>query len=305
MKVIIFGGTGMLGGAVAQELRSHGHTVITAGRSGCDVPIDFRHALQRDRFVPIVRGADIVINAVGLLIERGDERFDQVHVAAPKALFEVCAQEHVARVVQISALGAGRGTQGRYIASKEAAEAALAGAMQHASGDWAIVRPSLLMHAGSPATDLFMQLARLPVHGSPGLTRASEPMIAPMQCADAAQAICRICEHPKALRRVIELAGPQELRYGEFLAQLRASLGLRPAFTLRLPWWLMKLTAMVAERLPQKVLSADGMRLLRAGLTTPNNEALYWLRSMPKPAVAGIESAQSAIELIPNRQSSI
>ncbi len=305
MKVIIFGGAGMLGRAIATELRSHGHGVTTAGRSGCDVAVDFRYALHRDEFTPIIRGADIVINAVGILIERGDEKFDQVHVQAPQALFEACAKEHVARVVQISALGAGRGTKGRYIASKEAAEAALATAMQHASGDWAIVRPSLLMHEGNPATDLCMRLARLPVHGVPGLTRASEPVIAPMQCADAAQAICRICEHPKALRRAIELAGPQELRYGEFLAQLRASLGLRPAFNVRLPWALMKLTALLAERLPQKVLSADGVRILRAGLTTANNEALYWLRSMPKPAVAGIESAQSAIELGVNTEASV
>ena len=298
MKVIIFGGAGMLGRAIAQELRSHGHSVTTAGRSGCDVQVDFRYALHRDEFTPIVRGADIVINAVGILIERGDERFDQVHVAAPQALFEACAKEHVARVVQVSALGAGRNTKGRYIASKEAAESAVVQAMQHASGDWVIVRPSLLMQTGSPATDLFLRLARLPVHGVPGLTHVSEPVIAPMQCADATQAICRICEHPKALRRAIELAGPQELRYGEFLAQLRASLGLRPALTLRLPWWLMHLTARLAERLPQKVLSADGVRILRAGLTTAQNEALYWLRSMPKPAVAGIKQADIATEFI-------
>jgi uncharacterized protein YbjT (DUF2867 family) len=298
MKVIIFGGAGMLGRAIAQELRSHGHSVTSAGRSGCDIHIDFRYALHRDEFTPIIRGADIVINAVGILIERSDENFDQVHLAAPQALFEACAKEHVARVVQISALGAGRGTKGRYIASKEAAETALATAMHDASGDWAIVRPSLLLQSGSPATDLFLRLARLPVHGVPGLTHTSEPVIAPMQCTDAAQAICRICEHPKALRRAIELAGPQELRYGELLTELRASLGLRPGFTLRLPWWLMHLTARFAEHLPQKVLSADGVRILRAGLTTAQNEALYWLRSMPKSAIAGIKYTQSATELI-------
>jgi uncharacterized protein YbjT (DUF2867 family) len=305
MKVILFGGAGMLGRSIAQELRSHEHSVVTAGRSGCDVQVDFRYALHPDEFVPIIRGADIVINAVGILIERGDASFDQVHVAAPQALFEACAKEHVARVVQISALGAGRGTNGRYIASKEAAERALATAMQHASGDWAAVRPSLLMQQGSPATDLFMRLARLPVHGTPGLTRESQAMLAPMQCEDVAQAICRICEHPKALRRAIELAGPEELRYSEFLAQLRASLGLRPALTIRLPWALMQLTAMMAERFPQNVLSADGVRILRASLTTPHNEALYWLRSMPKPIVVSMKYAQSAIELGASKEVSV
>lgn len=34
MKVIVFGGAGLLGRAIATELRSHGHQVVTAGRTG-------------------------------------------------------------------------------------------------------------------------------------------------------------------------------------------------------------------------------------------------------------------------------
>jgi uncharacterized protein YbjT (DUF2867 family) len=305
MRVLVFGGAGMLGSAVASALRSHGHSVQTAGRNSCDFSVDFRYALNADEFAPLVKGVDMVVNAVGILIERGEERFDPVHVAAPRALFDACAKAHVARVVQISALGAGRGTHGRYIASKEAAEAALAQSMQHASGDWAIVRPSLLMQTGSAATELFNRLARLPIVGLPGLRASREPALAPMLCEDAAQAICRICEHPKALRRVIELAGPQELRYGDFLSELRISLGHRPALPFRLPWWLMHLTARLAERFPQKVLSADGLRVLRAGLTTDNNESLYWLRMMPKPVFAGMKSVQIAIQSVASSKVSV
>jgi uncharacterized protein YbjT (DUF2867 family) len=305
MRVLVFGGAGMLGSAITSALRSHGHSVQTAGRSGCDISVDFQSTRHEDDFLPLVQSVDIVINAVGILIERGKDRFDQVHVAAPRALFEACAKAHVARVVQVSALGAGRGTNSRYIASKEAAEAALIQAMQHASGDWAVVRPSLLLRAGSPATELFQRLASLPVMGLPGLHASREPLLAPMLCEDAAQAICRICEHPKALRRVIELAGPQELRYGDFLSEIRISLGHRPALPLRLPWWLMHLTALLAERFPQKVLSSDGLRVLHAGLTTDNNESLYWLRMMPKPVFAGMKSAHIAIQSVASSKASV
>jgi uncharacterized protein YbjT (DUF2867 family) len=287
MKIIVFGGAGLLGSAITRELRSHGHQVVTAGRSGCDVKIDFRYALERALYAAVVRGADIVVNAVGLLIERGDAQFDAVHVTAPRALFEACAQEHVARVVQISALGVGRGIQGRYMASKEAAEAALAQAMQNASGDWVIVRPSLLMDTHSPSTRLFMQLARLPLWGLPGLLHPGSARLAPMLCEDAAHAIVRICEHAKGLRRVIEIAGPQELNYRKFLQALRAAQGLRKAWLwplpIPLPWVFMYLVARMAEHLPQKILSSDGLRVLRAGITSQRNEAMYWLRRMPAP----------------------
>ncbi|NJM44640.1 MAG: NAD-dependent epimerase/dehydratase family protein [Brachymonas sp.] len=72
MKVIIFGGAGLIGSAITRELRSHGHEVITAGRSSCDVKVDFRYAHSAEEFAPLIEGADVVINAVGILIERGD-----------------------------------------------------------------------------------------------------------------------------------------------------------------------------------------------------------------------------------------
>ncbi len=301
MKVVIFGGAGMLGSAIAHELRSHGHSVVTAGRSGCDVQVDFLDARRVEEFAPIIEGADVVINAVGILMERGDERFDAVHVTAPQALFEACAKAHVARVVQISALGAGRAQpiSGRYMASKRAAEAALTKAMASSRGDAVIVRPGLLMDAASPATKLFMQLARLPIIALPGLfsglLHTGSAMLSPMLCSDAAGAICRICEHPKALHRAIEIAGPEELSYREFLAQLRSAQGLKAAIWLPMPWALMRLVAKLAEFVPQKVISENGMRVLQAGITTERNEALYWLRCMPKPAVADVFIAQSAI----------
>jgi uncharacterized protein YbjT (DUF2867 family) len=97
MKIIVFGGAGLLGSAVVRELRSHGHSVVTAGRRRCDITVDFRYAHSADEFAPLVKDADVVVNTVGILIERGDERFDAVHVAAPRALFEACARAHVAQ----------------------------------------------------------------------------------------------------------------------------------------------------------------------------------------------------------------
>jgi uncharacterized protein YbjT (DUF2867 family) len=294
MKVIVFGGAGLLGRAIATELRSHGHQVVTAGRTGCDVVVDYRFDNTPELFAAVVRGADIVVNAAGILIERADNTFAAVHIAAPTALFKGCAAERVARIVHISSLGVGTGIPGAYMASKLAAEQAL----QAGSVDYAIVRPALLVDATCPSTRLFQWLAKLPLIALPGLLHPGASLVAPIQVQDVAEAVTRICEHPKALRRTIELAGPELMSYKTMLQRYREAAGKGAALWLPLPWWLMKATALLAAHLPQSVFSIDTMRMLQVGSVPPSNEALYWLRHMPKPAVAQQNIAGEAMKSV-------
>jgi uncharacterized protein YbjT (DUF2867 family) len=294
MKIIVFGGAGLIGHAIACELRSHGHQVLTAGRKDCNVAVDFRYNNSTELFAAIVRGADIVVNAAGILIERGDNTFHTVYVKAPTALFAACAAERVARIVHVSGLGLASHTPGHYTASKLACEHAL----QACPVDYAIVRPSLVVADSSPSTRLMKFLAKLPVIALPGLWRPGESRLAPMQVQDVAEAVTRICEHPKALRRTIELAGPQEMTYKELLQRYRSAAGKGIALWLPLPWWLMKFSALLAAHLPQTVFSIDTMRMLQAGGTTECNEALYWLRHMPKPLLAQQNIARAAIKSV-------
>jgi uncharacterized protein YbjT (DUF2867 family) len=297
MKVIVFGGAGLLGRAIATVLRSHGHQVVTAGRAGCDVVVDYRFDNTPELFAAVVRGADIVVNAAGILTERGDNTFAAVHVAAPTALFQACAAERVARIVHISSLGVGTGIPGAYMASKLAAEQAL----QAGSVDYAIVRPALLVDAACPSTRLFQWLAKLPIIALPGLLHPGASLLAPIQVQDVAEAVTRICEHPKALRRTIELAGPEVMSYKTMLQRYREAThpetGKGLVLWLPLPWWLMKATALLAAYLPQVVFSIDTMRMLQAGSVPQSNEALYWLRHMPKPTVAQQSIAGAAMKI--------
>jgi uncharacterized protein YbjT (DUF2867 family) len=294
MKVIVFGGAGLLGSAIAAALRGHGHQVVTAGRHGCDVAVDFRYDNTPALFAAVVRGADIVVNAAGILIERGDNTFNAVHVQAPSALFAACASERVARIVHVSSLGVGTGIAGGYMRSKLTAECAL----QAGSVDYAIVRPALLVDAACPSTRLFQWLAKLPVIALPGLLHPGASLVAPIQVQDVAEAVTRICEYPKALRRTIELAGPEVMGYRTMLARYRTAAGKGTALWLPLPWWLMKATALLAAYLPQTVFSIDTMRMLQAGSIPQSNEALFWLRHMPKQAVAQENIAQAAMKSV-------
>lgn len=287
MNIVVFGGAGLLGRAIAETLRQAGHTVTTAGRTGCDVAVDFRFDTTPEAFADLLRGTHIVVNAVGLLIERGDNRFASVHVQAPAALFAACAKARVARIVHISALGVGTGIPGAYMASKLAAEQAL----QAGPVDYAIVRPALLVDDASPSTRLFKFLAGLPVISLPGLLHPGAARLAPIQVDDVAQAVANLCVHPKALRRIVELAGPQTLTYRDMLTGFRRAAGKGAALWLPMPWWLMHASAWLAAYLPQTVFSRDTVRMLQAQSLPRQNATQTWLGHMPKQAVAPVQRA--------------
>lgn len=295
MHIVVFGSNGLLGKAIAAEFSARGHRVTRAARHGADLAVDFRFDLDPAVLRATVRGADVVVNAVGILIEGDGNTWDGVHRRACQALAAACEAERVARVVHISALGVGTGIPGRLMASKLAAEKAFAA---HAV-DYAIVRPGLLVDAACPSTRLFRWLARMPVIALPGLRHPGASPVAPIQVADVARCVARIAEHPKALRRVIELAGIEAMTYRAMLAGWRAAQGHGPALWLPVPWWLMKLGALPARWLPQKVFSIDTLRMLQAGSVPRANELLRWLGREPLPPLAlaattGVSAAQTA-----------
>ena len=84
--VVVFGGTGFLGGCVAQHLLDHGFTVRVAARHMPEhaprlhfvrADIHDRHAIET-----AIAGAYGLVNAVSLYAERGRQTFYSVHVEA-------------------------------------------------------------------------------------------------------------------------------------------------------------------------------------------------------------------------------
>lgn len=293
MNIVVFGAHGVLGKAVCQALERQGHRVRRAARQGADLAVDFRVDLSAATLRAAVRGMDIVVNTTGILIEREGDTWDKVHHAAVDALAAACEAEHVARIVHVSALGTGTGLGGGYMRSKLAGEQALA----RRRVDYAIVRPSLLVDEACASTRLFTALSALPVIALPGLRAPGGSRIAPVQVADVADCIAAIVAHPKALRRVIELEGPERLTYRAMLERLRAAQGGGRALWVPLPWWLVRAAAWLALAWPQRVISPDTVRMLRASCEG-RSETTRWLRREPlaldaqpqalPPAVAGI-----------------
>src|SRR5690606_32494872 len=85
-------------------------------------PMDFTAPPDPQGWSEILRGADVVINAVGIFVESGRQTFQQLHVDFPRDLVLGCQLAGVPRVVHVSALGTRPGTQTAYFQSKHLAE---------------------------------------------------------------------------------------------------------------------------------------------------------------------------------------
>src|SRR5690606_3292573 len=225
-------------------------------------------------------GIDVVINAVGILRERGTATFGALHARAPIALFDAAAQVGVRRVVQISALGADEGAQSRYHRSKKQADDYLATLPL----DWVVVQPSLVYGPGGTSAKLFDTLAALPLIPLPG---GGRQRIQPVHIDDLVEAIVRLVEYDGPLRGIFPAVGAEALSFGEWLRAVRAQLGLPHTLALPIPAWMMRIAAALGERLPG-LLDRESLTMLERGNTAPSDAMTTLLERPPRPVTTFI-----------------
>jgi NADH dehydrogenase len=226
--VTVFGGSGFLGRHVVRALCKRGYRVRVAVRrpdlAGHLQPlgrVGQIHAVAANLRHPgsveaAARDADIVINLVGILFESGRQRFDSVHAFGAEAV-ALAAAAFGARLVHISAIGAGPDAASRYARSKAMGEQLVLAAMPTAT----ILRPSLLFGPEDDFFNKFAALARiapaLPLIGG-GLTRFQ-----PVFAGDVAAAILAALDRPQG-GAIYELGGLEVASFKELMQFVLATI---------------------------------------------------------------------------------
>ncbi len=289
--VLVLGAHGFIAGFAIAALRSRGWRVLRGVRDPsrilqaderlCDFaamtsPGDWREALQ---------GVDAVVNAAGILRERGRQTFETIHVAAPLALAQACVAAGVRRFVQISALGLPQ--DGDFIASKHRFDAALLALPLSA----AVLRPSVVYSASGSygGTSLLRALAALPIaHAVPGDGRWP---IQPIAAEDLGELVARAVEGEA--RGLFEVGGPEVLSLRDYQAAWRRWLRIPGQRVLRVPEALVGVQVAFGEALGRGPMGATMWRMLRRG-NIAADDMLPRLRAAFDVAPRTLEAALAA-----------
>lgn len=268
MRVLVTGAYGFIGAHIVAALTAARHEVVCAVRGArvdsrfpglkaiaCDMARDVREEV----WVPRLAGIDAVVNVAGILRERRAESFAVVHEQAPMALFRVCQQHGIRRVVQISALG--DAADGEFIASKHRCDDALA----TLDLDWLVLRPSLVYSARGSygGTSLLRALAGLP--GVLPLPGDGTQLLQPIAAEDVGLAVVAALTPLACRREVVELVGPEVLSVRDYLLAWRRWLGFAQPRTLAVPPVLVRWSAMLGERLGNGPLGLTMAGMLERG----------------------------------------
>jgi uncharacterized protein YbjT (DUF2867 family) len=222
--VTIYGGSGFVGRYVARRLAKEGWRVRVAvrrpnealfvktyGAVGQVEPV-LCNIRDDDSVRAVMKGADAVVNCVGILNEAGRNKFSAVQAEGAGRVARIAAEEGVAQLVHISAIGADTASESVYAQTKAQGEAAVLAAFPGA----VILRPSVIFGPEDQFFNRFAGMSRmgpiLPVVGA-------ETRFQPVYVDDVAQAAVKGVLG-QATPGIYELGGPEVASFRQLMQQM-------------------------------------------------------------------------------------
>ncbi len=259
--VTILGGGGFVGRYVARRMAQAGWRVRVASRRPNE------HLYVRTYGVPgqvepvacnirddeslraVIKGAEAVVNCVGILVETGPNRFAAVQAEGAERAARIAREEGVVRFVHISAIGADDASESLYARTKAAGERAV---LRHYP-DAVILRPSIIF---GPEDQFFNRFAGMAVISPLLPIVGAKTRFQPVWVDDVAQAAARAAmgEVPGG---IYELGGPEVATFRDLMARMLAEIRRR-RLVVSLPFWAARILATIL----------DGLQVISAGLFT-------------------------------------
>ncbi len=216
MRIAITGGTGFIGGHLAQSLCSEGHEVVLLGRNPSSPDAMLQAATfvrsdlsQSEILVEAFADCDAVAHCAGINREIGDQTYLKVHVDGTGNVVAAARDAAVKKIVLMSFLRARPDCGSPYHESKWAAEELVRG-----SGlDYTIIKAGMVYGLGDHMLDhLSHALYTFPLLAVVGL---KEKAIRPLAVEDLVHVLLAALVEQRLSRHTVALTGPEKLYLSE------------------------------------------------------------------------------------------
>ncbi len=204
MKIVIIGGTGLIGSKLVTKLREHGHEAVAAS------PDTGVNTITGEGLDAVIAGADVVID-VSNSPSFEDSAVLNFFVTSTGNLLAAEARAGVKHHVALSVVGTERLPESGYLRAKQAQEQ--------------LIRASGIPYSIVHATQFFEFLKGITDAATTGNTVRMPPVyFQPMAAEDVAKAVGRIAVG-KPLNAVYEIGGPKAFRMDELVRKTLATRG--------------------------------------------------------------------------------
>lgn len=285
MKILVTGGTGVVGQAAVSELTRRGHTVRLLSRkaerdseqwpSGVESwPASITDA---ESLRGSADGCDVVLHVAGIVSETlPDVTFENTNVEGTRNIVNEAQRAKCGRIIYVSSLGADTGTSA-YHRSKRRAEEIVRGF----AGGWIILRPGNVYGPGDDVMSLLLQMVRtLPIVPVVG---GGEDPFQPIWVGDLAQVIGAAAERTDLHGKTLDLAGEDQTSMNDVVDRFIAITGRKPQ-RVPIPASLISAGAALAGLAGVKLpISEEQLTMLREGnvIRVPGSNALTGVFNVP------------------------
>jgi NADH dehydrogenase len=268
MRILVTGGTGVVGTGTVTELLRRGHTVVLVSRhaaadarqwpSGviaraCDVT-------DAARLRGAAEGCDAVLHMAGIVEEEPPETtFDTINVQGTKHMLAEAARAGVKRFVFVSSLGADSGESGYHRSKRQAEDA-----VRSFDGAWTICRPGNVYGPGDEQISMLLRMVRGASPIVPKIGDGDQPF-QPIWWEDAAFALAEVVERDDLANEELDLAGAELTSQNDLLERFNTITG-RDVRAVSLPESIASIGAKAISLVGWDVgFSEDQFQMLREG----------------------------------------
>jgi nucleoside-diphosphate-sugar epimerase len=268
MRILVTGGTGVLGTGTVTELVRRGHEVVLVARHANDEVRQWSSgvtARQGDvgdatSIHGFAEGCDAVLHITGIVEETPpDATFERVNVGGTRNMIGEAQRARVDRFVYVSSLGADTGDSA-YHRSKRAGEALT----RQFRGNWTICRPGNVYGPGDEQISVLLRLVRGP---SPIVPKVGdgEQTFQPLWWEDAASALAQVVERSDLQGQDLDLAGTDITSQNDLLERFHQITG-RDVQGIALPEFVATLGAKIVSAVGWDInFTDDQLQMLREG----------------------------------------